>query len=389
MRDSVKIYLKKRCEKSRFFYGDLLTADDNCHIAVIIPVLNEFPSIKDTVNSLILAGEQTFFRKIRLVFVINNRFSASDEEKCNNGRCYEFLREISESYKGVGSNLRITTIAAFEGNKQFGEKDGVGLARKIGMDFALEMGDEILCCLDGDTTVETTYFSALIETISPHKAEFALFDFQHSMDNPTTAAAIAQYEFFLKSHSEKLKNCGSPYFPTAISPTVACTNTTYAQCGGMRENLAGEDFYFLQALIKTCVLGQMHRQKTGSPADFFSQIKFIPSVIHPSSRISRRTPFGTGRQVQKNSSPPEFPQEFYSALKTFYSSMWEFCLTDKIPENLPPLLKSFLEEEDFPLKFQQIRYNFRNNPRRQMAGFHILFDGLKEIRFCHYLQNRN
>lgn len=389
MKDCVKIYLKKRCEKSRFFYNHLISMNKNCQIAVIIPVLNEFPSIKCTVHSLLFAAENVPSAKIRLIFVINNRYSASEDEKANNGLCYDFLRNTAEKQEKAHSNVHITVIPAFQGNKQFGEKDGVGLARKIGMDFALEMEDEILCCLDGDTTVDATYFSALRETLFPHHGDFALFRFQHSCDNPTTATAIAQYETFLKSHSEKLKACFSPYFPTAISPTIACTRSAYAQCGGMRENLAGEDFYFLQALIKTCVLGKMQRKNLRKNfADFSDQIKFISSVVHPSSRVSARTPFGTGQSVQNRTEPREFPSEFYSTLKTFYATMWEFCLHGKAPENLSSPLTDFLEEEDFFRKFQQICRNFPHNPMGQMAGFHILFDGLKEIRYCHRLENR-
>ena len=355
MKDSVKTYLKKRCERTRRIYAQSLENRESCHISVIIPVLNEFPTITATVESLIFASKASPQTANRAIFVINNRRSASDEEKRNNGLCQEFLETISHENR----DLDIVVVDAFMGANQMGEKDGVGFARKIGMDLALELGDEILCCLDGDTRVEDDYFLSAKNALSPQEAEFALFDFSHDKDCNSEDGGIFRYENFLKNHSEKLRASHSPYFPTAISPTILCTASAYAQCGGMRENLAGEDFYFLQALIKTCILGKTAAKISKENfINFPSQIKSLESCVHPSARISNRTPFGTGQTLQKNLPIKEFPSEFYSQLTDLYQQMRELCFEERKDLVLSCSTKIFLENEGFFPKLRQIRKNF-------------------------------
>ena len=43
------------------------------------------------------------------------------------------------------------------------EKEGVGTARRIGMDYALKNGAEVIACMDADTLVSSEYVCALYD----------------------------------------------------------------------------------------------------------------------------------------------------------------------------------------------------------------------------------
>ena len=392
---SIETYRKKRMAVTEPFIDGLELLDGD--IFVCIPAINEYPLILKTIESLEKAeafykarrkSENLEPKKICYVINVNNRKSHSDEVKRNNQQLLETVRAYDQS--------RFRAIDACSDGRTMGEKDGAGLARKIALDFAyLSSGgtsDALLCCMDSDTFVDEDYFCAIDDGFfSPklkRRPRAGVTDFFHRLDgNEQENSIIIEYEAYLKRHSEKLKKAKSPWFYVALGPTLVCTAETYAACGGMNRHVAGEDFYYLQALLKST------DEKT------FIE---IPTAVHPSPRVSWRVPFGTGAAISGTINGTykikDFSDGSFEVLSNFIAlaeEMSEKAVNQGEPlleeflaraEKISALLAAFLKEE----KFSDVWLNlFKQNKRSAQTlfrAFHCWFDGLKTIRLFHALE---
>ena len=84
----------------------------------------------------------------------------------------------------------------------------------------------------------------------------------------------------LRYYKNALAFTGLPYAYHTVGSSFALTAAAYARQGGMNRRKAGEDFYFINKLIKGENFGEIMGAK-----------------VVPSSRISDRVPFGTGRAL--------------------------------------------------------------------------------------------
>ena len=73
-----------------------------------------------------------------------------------------------------------------------------------------------------------------------------------------------------------MKYSNLPYSFHTIGSAFALTASAYTRQGGMNRRKAGEDFYFINKLIKGEIFGEINDTK-----------------VIPSPRISDRVPFGT------------------------------------------------------------------------------------------------
>lgn len=392
---SIETYRKKRMQIVEPFIEGLNLLDGD--IFVCIPAINEYPLILNTIESLEKAklfyearckAECRFPKKICYVINVNNRQSHSDEVKLNNQQLLETIRAYDQS--------RFRAIDASTSGRTMSEKDGAGLARKIALDFAyLSSGgkaDSLLCCMDSDTLVDEDYFCAVDDAFfRPNlkkKPCAGVTGFSHRLDGSSQEnSIIVKYEAYLKNHAEKLKAAKSPWFYVALGPTLICTAETYAASGGMNRHVAGEDFYYLQALLKST------NEKT------FIE---IPTEVHPSARVSWRVPFGTGAAISGTINGTykikDFSDEAFKVLADLIALAEEMsakAINEGQPlseeflahaEKISALLSAFLKEE----KFDTIWLNlFRQNKRNEKAlfrAFHCWFDGLKTIRLFHAIE---
>ena len=276
------------------------------------------------------------------------------------------------------------------------EKDGAGLARKIALDFAyLSSGgtkESLLCCMDSDTLVDNDYFNVLDKAFfnnsSKKKLKAAVTDFSHKLDGTEQEnSIIIEYESYLKNHAEKLKIAGSPWFYVALGPTLVCTAETYAACGGMNRHMAGEDFYFLQSLLKVTT------EKT------FAK---IPTTVHPSSRVSWRVPFGTGAAIfgtiNGTYKIKDFSDKFFEILSDFIKlakEISEKAVKLSMPfedefiarsKEISEILSTFLKDEKFDFVWQNLFKHNKKNADSLFRSFHCWFEGLKTIRLFHALE---
>ena len=299
MADSCDKYLKKRAELDRWrlVSGSL----DEITQVIVIPVLAEDAFLFHTLESL-GANPAAELERTLIVCVVNNRRPplSPPEDIEENHRALELLdaaihgRPPSQNTSLGTQGLRLAYVDASSPGLELPEKDGVGLARKIGMDWAISIFGRsrrtgkrtksvvpVLISLDADTLVEPNYLPAIRSHFDETGAWAAVISYAHQTSGTESErAAILCYELFLRYHTLGLHYAGSPYAFHTIGSAIACTADAYVAASGMNRRQAGEDFYFLQQLEKTGTVGQI-----------------TDTTVHPSARASTRTPFGTGRRV--------------------------------------------------------------------------------------------
>jgi hypothetical protein len=262
--------------------------------------------------------------------VVNNRERDLGNKQLlsNNQVTLEYLRALSVGqapslrhddaelektmHRIIINRLQIAFIDASSEGMALPDRDGVGLARKIGMDRVLEvLGGKrglppLLICLDADTLVDDQYLPAIEHFFSENDAMAAVIPFAHQdFGDDSILEAITHYEIFLRYYVMGLKHAGSPYaFPT-VGSTITCTEPAYVAVRGMSLRQAGEDFYFLNKLAKTGRIGHINNTK-----------------VHPSVRPSDRVPFGTGPSVLKHLHNPRdrcmgYHPEIFNIIKIF------------------------------------------------------------------------
>ena len=388
MKPSAQTYRKKKMAAVEPYIKDITPVP--AEIAVVIPALNEYPRILDTIKSLEVAASflpEQKRQKTKIIINVNNRASHPQSVKDNSqellcairNRNYDFCIAIDSCSKG----------------RELPEKDGAGFARKIGLDYAYlccESSDsdepKIICCMDADTIVEENYFTAIQDCFE--KGFIAgVTDFEHRHDGtPEENHIITRYEEYLKHHSRMLQKAGTPWYPVALGPTIVCSADMYAACGGMNRKVAAEDFYFLQMLLKTC-----------PPKQFCSM---IGTSVHPSARKSMRVPFGTGATVtaciEKNHVIKDFPEEYFKILTDLFECIDSFSkqavenekdFESELAERIKMISENlflFLMQENF---FEIWKRLFKQNSKDAAllkTAFHCWFDGLKIIRLFHILE---
>ena len=187
-------------------------------------------------------------------------------------------------------------------------RHGVGLARKIGADIALalwsdgQVASPWIHCTDADVELPAAYFEVATRDASnisdgssapdisrvlgasgtpgtPSAPDAALvYPFRHV---DATREAL-EYEISLRYYVAGLRFAGSPYAFHTIGSALAVHATAYARVRGFPKRLAAEDFYLLNKLAKVGTIRSLH----GEP-------------IRLSARTSNRTPFGTGRALER------------------------------------------------------------------------------------------
>ncbi len=404
------IYTPQDCSEVREKLQKLCGGCSAPQVAVVIPVKNEYPGIKDTLASLSASASAgslsrtadslahgTYSRAtLHVVCVVNCREDDDGDVKQNNTQMLAFLPSCRYE------NLFISVIDRTSSGNELPEKEGVGLARKIGMDYALACGAEIIASMDADTLVAETYAEELFRFAQNHgKRSFALVPFRHQKaSTEQLQQAIDAYENYMMLHSKKLREAGSPYWAPVLGPSLVCTADGCVSCGGMNKRVSGEDFYFLQSLIKIeissgCAQFSVPHEKTHADSAKSRKTSantldysplFLNTEVYPSARISDRVLFGTGpklRELTETSSQnqkiecPLYPDRCYEAVKEFIEKK-ESCQNE---------LAGFMNKENFLSVWNKICVNNPSDPVKQEVAFHIWFDGLKIIRAIHAVES--
>ena len=169
---------------------------------------------------------------------------------------------------------------------------GVGLARKIAMDTAVQRfnligrKDGIILAFDADSQCEPGYLKKITGFYLSHpSARTANIYFEHPTGGPLDKRiyqSITQYELYLRYMKLAIESTGHPHAIHTVGSSFSLRARTYIRVNGMGRDKAGEDFYFLHKCIQLRNFWEIN-----------------DTSVYPSSRESDRVSFGTGASIQK------------------------------------------------------------------------------------------
>ena len=368
--------------------------DNEITSAVVVPAIQEYENIIQLIKSLI-KNESIYFHNTLFIFVINNLFSSNQKVKEENHKSIQLLNNIVIKFPAnnfikcvLESGLKIGYIDTSSPGKELPEKEGgVGLARKIGMDTALNIfnykeknKEKILICLDADCTVKENYLTAIHNYFYENKIKAASIYFEHILTYPEDDnSAIICYETFLRYYVTCLRYAGSYYAFHTIGSAMACDHQTYIKVEGMNKKKAAEDFYFLEKVSKHTRIYNIKN-----------------TTVYPSERKSWRVPFGTGQRVTRFHAKTHEEYFLYDPfifeilkewLNIFHSgeilSPEKYLLSGK---SICKGLFEFLQLQNFSLNFTAILSSSKSAEQIRMQQLRW-FDGFRTLKLIHFLRD--
>lgn len=372
-------YLNKRATLEPWH----LNADPSISFSgsVVIPSLAEAANLPLTLAS-ISKNPAILLERFMILIVVNQRTDDTNAESADNLTTLKMLPLWKEQF-GLKNLYWIDAASA---GRELPQRQGVGLARKIGMDQALQFldynaNDPILICLDADTLVQPDYLSAIIEHFAHSSAGGASIPYRHQpAANPVEQSAIDRYELFLRSYVLGLQLAGSPYAFHTVGSAMACRTSAYVASGGMNRRLAGEDFYFLQQVFKTSGVSSLSG-----------------TVVHPSPRSSHRVPFGTGRAIGDMLAEGEQRLLFYQPIVFTIVGEWLHCISKNTEDDaesllnramaISPVLHDFMKQAKFRDSWDNLKKN-NYDSNKLMIAFHVWFDAFRTMRLIHELSDK-
>ena len=362
---SLQKYLSRRAIKSPWEISN--SFKDDFSAVIVIPALAESKHLPRTL-SCIAKNPREELSKTLVVVVVNNVSGATAEQKENNCETLRWLHGVDIA------GLNLSWVDACSTGLELPDKDGVGLARKIGFDLSLPLlnwGElPILVSLDADTLVDANYLPAIFAYFREGVTGGAVLPYRHQFGSSTEEEfAIRKYELYLRSYLFGLGRAGSPYAYHTIGSALACRSDAYIAAAGMSRRKAGEDFYFLQQLAKTSGIGLVKG-----------------TVVKPSARFSSRVPFGTGKVVQAQVQTNHFPCQYISlaAFKVLQdwlvlvANNWNTCAAELIDQAkaISPILFDFLQGLKFTLVWERLQLNSVSQGQ-MLSAFNLWFDALR------------
>ena len=335
-------------------------------------MLNENDNAAVFFDSLKKALAGAVNEKILIITVVNCHENSPAEYKNDN---LKLLEKLQNNF------YQLSDLAVFDfttAGKTL--KNGVGEARRKGMDYALGMFDyddydnAVIASLDADTIIKEDYFIRIREKFNANPdAGVLTFNVKHQNDaaNPE---AITRYENYMQSYLEGLEFAGSPYAFYTVGSAFAVRAPAYIRAGGMRKIPAGEDFYFLQSAVKS------------------SKVLHCKDItVHPSARNSLRVPFGTGTALLKITENPGeyaiFPHSCFEKLKILLNIASEpsnLAAPETFLAAIPEDFRDFFIQHNFHETWRRVTLNIPSG-KLPDAFLQHWFDGLKTLQFIKYI----
>lgn len=367
--NAISSYLAKHAN-----YPALISApvDAALSIVVVIPCYNE-PAVTNTLDSLMnclpIEGE------IEVLVVVNQGVSVDDAVHVQNQKS---LAELSAwSIANPMSSVYPLYIDSMPDKKA-----GVGYARKTGMDEAVrrlslsQSSDQIILCLDADSTVASNYLQEVSTYFHKHpKCPAASINYAHPLDNanPKVNLAILQYELHLRYYVLAQRWAGLDYAHQTVGSSMAVRAQAYVAQGGMNTRKAGEDFYFIHKFT--------HYPEFGN---------IVNTSVIPSARVSDRVPFGTGRAMQsliQDEAPltTYAPQSFAAIAKLI--AQLPLLYEGKVEIKSSEPMSFFLGNYNYKMKMEELRNNTSDYAAFRKRFFRW-FDAFLCMKFLHFSRDQ-
>jgi len=358
--------------------------------ALVIPAFNESASFL-----LRVLANQSMSTSRLVVVVVNHPEGATREQRLRSGalidglvaqdRCWSLAPGVLlvEGFRDPEDLVHLCVIDATAGSLQLRVKEGVGRARKMGIDLCARLYERgklrsrYVGSSDADVCLPSSYFETLEETTGGHAA--LLFPYKHvPCGEPVVDEAMRWVEAGFRYYVLGLARAGSPSAYHSLGSALAVSLDFYAQVRGVPNRQAGEDFYLLSKLGK---LGALHRITT--------------DPIEIQTRLSDRVPFGTGPSTRR----AEDTLETGGAVETYCPQVFE--LLGQFIEALELAAESYPSSERFEemvleARTEWFRLRLRSAAKELQSSwasspsahhrrqkFHERFDALATLQFIH------
>ncbi|WP_206485621.1 glycosyltransferase family 2 protein [Thalassotalea sp. G2M2-11] len=268
-------------------------------------------------------------------------------------------------------------------------KQGVGLARKVGMDIACQLiqsahiNSQWLHSTDADALLPNDYFTALAEKLScqlgtADEVVAACYPFSHYSNDRVLHQANLRYEQALRYYVAGLSYAQSPYAFFTIGSILAFKASAYTSVRGFPKKSAGEDFYLLNKLAK---VGQV--------------VSLAGSPIILTARTSDRVPFGTGPAVEKIIALEQAQQTYCYYHPKVFDLLKELleqfrCVFEHRAQlaHWYPSLNNEIVCALQSLHFEQFIAKQSNSKRQQFERqLTVWFDAFRTLKFIHFLRD--
>ena len=240
-------------------------------------------------------------------------------------------------------------------------KQGVGGARRIGMDLGLALSERqvssarILHTTDADARLPAAYFQAGAAN------GLLLYPFRHASDHAPTLQRARAYEAHMHHYRQGLQQAGSPYGFTALGSCMAVCMDTYVKVRGMPRRDGGEDFHFANKAAK---VADVHTLRG--------------PTIQLSARTSHRVPFGTGPTLDRMG---DNPGDFLTYSPESFTGLKQLLTTFEQPSPLTGWVGAACEQLGVQAAISRLSAQYPEEKRAR--ALHTWFDGLKTLRFIH------
>lgn len=370
---------EKYIQKHQAYNQYTIPAAFNYGMVVVIPCFDE-PDVITTLNSL-LDCDAT--KQPVGVLVVVNASELTDESIVERNR--ETYNEIV-AFAEENNELQLSFHALLCEDMPR-KHAGVGLARKIGMEWAvrgfLQSGnrDGVIVSLDADCTVSLNYLQLIEHQFSTYSPNCCVLNFKHRVKDGNLALqnAIDQYEAYMWYFRNALKLIDFPYYYHTIGSAFAVAADAYVRVGGIGRQQGGEDFYFLQ---KVFFLGKT--------------TELMKAFVYPEARFSDRIPFGTGPALEKILATDDglmrvYSIEAFKALKDFFLLRIKFYKQSEetiaaLIEHLHCSIQHFLKENNLLKAITESNKNAAAANTFEKRFFHH-FDAFFIIKFLNFAHN--
>ena len=356
---------------------------DSFDFVMVVPAYGESPAFVDGYRSALRnAG------RLLVIVVLNGRAGAAASVDMSNADCFRelstrfSLRELGRGgWLGHEAGLSVLVIDRFTADRQLPARQGVGLARRIGADVALELiaagqvRHPIIAMTDADARLPDDYFVRIAE-LEP-ECSAAVFPFWHEPGGQRDMdRATALYEIRLRYFQRGLRWAHSPYAFHTVGSTMVVDALCYALVRGVPRRRAGEDFYLLGKLSKLRPLAYLR----GEP-------------VRLRSRLSERVPFGTGSESAKLARGAEFElyhPDCFAAVRDVTQGLKRLSrdggVSDLLSRMSPPV-KRFLEAQGARDTWRDISTQAQN-PVVRLRHLYDWFDRFRMLKLIHHVRDQ-
>jgi len=224
---------------------------------------------------------------------------------------------------------------------------------------------EIIINLTSDTIFYKGYYFTVDQNLKLNPAATAIsIPYYHRLSyHAELDRAMLRYEIYMRAYAINMWRIRSPYCFTALGSAIALPVWAYRASGGMTPKMSGEDFYFLQKIVKT---GRL--------------LHWNGEMVYPAARLSDRVYFGTGPALIKGiegdwSSYPVYNQRLFDLVAETYKAFNSLYTME-----IPTPLDNFLVSKFGELPWKGLRQNFKSQTHFVRAC-HEKIDGLRILQF--------